>query len=328
MIPLQDSFGREHSYLRVSVTDRCNYRCVYCMPEAGLSWLPHAELLTFEEIATIVRAMTAMGIRKVRLTGGEPTMRADITKLIAAIAQIPEIQDLAMTTNGHTLPILAPRLAEAGLGRVNISLDTLDPDAFARLTRGGDVQRVLSGIDAARRAGLTPIRINAVVLENENETDVRELVKHFLPHGSDTEVRFIEYMPFEVRRYQTVPGRTLRKRLGQWFDLEPAPGHDPHGGPARYWTVGDSGLRVGFISPLSEHFCASCNRLRLTVDGHLRTCLAHEDTPSLRTLIRDGATPTQLERVIRAMVLGKPAGHDCQVSGGTPFEGVMTAIGG
>jgi cyclic pyranopterin phosphate synthase len=326
--PLEDSFGREHTYLRISVTDRCNYRCVYCMPEDGLSWLPREEMLTYEEIASIVRVMAGMGIRKVRLTGGEPTMRADITKLIAAIAEVPGIDDLAMTTNGHTLPLLAARLAEAGLNRVNVSLDTVDAVRFTELTRGGDLTRVLAGIDAARAHGLTPIRINAVVLENENEDDVLHLVDHFADHAADTQIRFIEYMPFEIRRHRTVPGRRLRERLMQRYDLTPVPSTAPTAGPARYWTIEETGMRVGFISPLSEHFCASCNRLRLTVDGHLRTCLAHEDTPSLRTLLRDGATPDQLELAIRAMVMGKPAGHDCQIDGGTVFEGVMTAIGG
>jgi cyclic pyranopterin phosphate synthase len=328
VIPLVDAFGREHTYLRVSVTDRCNFRCVYCMPEEGLSWMPRTEVLSYEEIASVVRVMAGMGVTKIRLTGGEPTMRSDITELISAIHAIDGISDIAMTTNAHTLTKMAASLAQAGLNRVNISLDTLDPDRFGALTRGGDVHRVLAGIEAAREHGITPIRINAVILAGENEDDIFDLVEHFQPHADNTEVRFIEYMPFQVRLHQTVPGRTLRSRLQARFDLQPVTRSDPSAGPAAYWRIGENGLRVGFISPLSEHFCASCNRLRLMLDGHLRTCLAHEDTPSLRDLIRRGATAEQLEVAIRAMVMGKPVGHACEIDGEAVFEGVMTAIGG
>jgi cyclic pyranopterin phosphate synthase len=328
MIPLEDTLGRTHTYLRVSVTDRCNYRCVYCMPEEGLSWIPRDELLRYEEIVRIVRVMAEMGIEKVRITGGEPTLRSDIEQLIAGIAAVPGIRDIAMTTNAHTLAKLADRLAAAGLSRVNISIDSVDSARFARLTRGGDLKRVLEGIEAARAAGLTPIRLNAVVLAGENEDDLFEMVDFFAPYAADTELRFIEYMPFEVRRHKSVPGATLRARLAERTTLiaEGSPGGAS--GPARYWRLADSGLLVGFISPLSEHFCASCNRLRLMVDGHLRTCLAHEDTPSLRDLLRAGASDVQLDQAIRLMVLGKPTGHDCQIDGGTLFEGVMTSIGG
>jgi cyclic pyranopterin phosphate synthase len=233
-----------------------------------------------------------------------------------------------MTTNAHTLAALAQRLANAGLNRVNISIDSVNPERFARLTRGGILSRVLEGIEAARAAGLTPIRLNAVVLAGENEDDLFEMVDYFAPHAADTELRFIEYMPFERRLHQSVPNATLRARLAERCEITPDGGQTKAGGPARYWRLADSHLRVGFISPLSEHFCASCNRLRLMVDGHLRTCLAHEDTPSLRDMLRAGASDAQLEQAIRAMVLGKPTGHDCQIDGGTLFEGVMTSIGG
>ncbi len=328
MLPLEDSLGRPHSYLRVSVTDRCNYRCQYCMPKEGLSWMPRDELLCFEEIVRVVEVMSRMGIRKVRITGGEPTLRADIEELISGIASIPGIHDLAMTTNGHTLPVLAGRLAAAGLNRVNISIDSVNPEVFSRLTRGGDLERVLAGIDAARAHGLTPIRLNVVLLAGDNEHELFDIVEHFAPHAEDTEIRFIEYMPFEVRRYRCVPAAQLRARLAEHYTLTPERSPVETEGPSRYWRLEECGLRVGFISPLTEHFCASCNRLRLMVDGHLRTCLAHEDTPSLRDLVRAGASDTQLDKAIRAMVLGKPTGHDCQIDGGTLFEGVMTAIGG
>jgi cyclic pyranopterin phosphate synthase len=328
MRPLEDRFGRVHTYLRISVTDRCNYRCVYCMPAEGLNWLPRADVLQYEEIARLVRIFAGLGIRKVRLTGGEPTLRADLPRLVAAIASTPGITDLALTTNGHTLGRLAPKLAAAGLRRINVSLDSLDPARFRALTRGGDLARVLEGIAAARAAGLHPVKINAVVLRGENDDEVLSLVDFFSRDAASTELRFIEYMPFEARWHACVPSAELRRTIGARYTLLPAPRRGDTGGPARDWTVAETGLRIGFISPLSEHFCAGCNRLRLMVDGHLRTCLAHEDTPSLRDLLRGGAGDDALAAAIRGMVLGKPEGHDCGVDGGTPFEGVMTGIGG
>lgn len=327
--PLTDAFGREHTYLRVSVTDRCNYRCVYCMPAEGMTWMPREELLSYEEIGRIVRVFAAMGLQRVRLTGGEPLIRADIDKLVAEVAAVPGIRDVAMTTNAHHLARLAPRLAAAGLTRVNVSIDSLRAERFAALTRGGDLARVLEGIEAARAAGLTPVKLNVVLLRGENDDELLDLVRFFGQWPDSTELRFIEYMPFEARWHKSVPSRELRERLAEAVTLVPRR-RDQHtgGGPARTWEVAETGLVVGFISPLSEHFCASCNRLRLMADGHLRTCLAHEDTPSLRDLLRRGLSDGQLEQAVRAMVLGKPEGHDCGIEGGVPFEGIMTGIGG
>jgi cyclic pyranopterin phosphate synthase len=326
--PLEDAFGRIHNYLRVSVTDRCNYRCVYCMPEEGLNWVPRSEILRYEEIARIVTVMASMGIDKVRITGGEPTIRADIISLIESIAAIPGIDDVAMTTNGHTLAKLAPVLRSAGLKRVNISIDSLQDARFSELTRGGNLQRVLAGIEAARDAGLTPIKLNVVLLDGLNDDELFDFVDFCAPHAGDTELRFIEYMPFEVRRFKTVPTERMRAQLRDRFAFSTNPVRGASDGPARTLRLAESGLKVGFISPLSEHFCATCNRLRLVADGHLRTCLAHEDTPSLRDLVRDGKSDSSIRDAIRTMVLGKPSGHDCQVDGGTLFEGVMTTIGG
>lgn len=322
---LLDRFGRQHTYLRISVTDRCNFRCVYCLPAEGMSWMPRAELLTYEEIARVVRVFAAMGVRRVRLTGGEPTVRKDIAELIGAVASVPGIDDLSMTTNAHTLAKTAGLLAERGLRRVNISLDSLDAGRFGRITRGGQLAAVLAGIEAAREAGLTPIKINMVVMAGENDDEVVDVARFFAPHAADTVVRYIEYMPFDSRLHGNVPAATMRARLAEAFGpLEPcAP---DGGGPARYWKAGD--LRVGFIAPITEHFCAACNRLRLLADGHLRTCLAHEDTPSLRDLVRSGASDAELAATIRTIVLGKPAGHEALEEGGVPFEGVMTRIGG
>jgi len=326
--PLVDRLGRVHTYLRVSVTDRCNFRCVYCMPPEGLNWQPREDLLTYEEIGRLVGVFAEMGVQKVRLTGGEPTVRSDIEALIAQIASCKGILDLAMTTNGHTLARLAPRLARAGLNRINVSLDTLRPERFGRVTRGGQLTRVLEGIEAARQAGITPIKINVVLMKDENDDELFELVEYFAQWAQDTELRFIEYMPFGKRRHGTVPSHSLRDRLSQQYTLCAQPQHGTSAGPASTWTLAENSLKVGFISPLSEHFCATCNRLRLMCDGHLRTCLAHDDTPSLRDLLRSGATDHALEDAIRAMVYAKPDGHDAQINGGTHFEGVMTRIGG
>jgi cyclic pyranopterin phosphate synthase len=325
---LVDRLGRVHTYLRVSVTDRCNYRCVYCMPEEGLNWLPRASLLSYEEIARLVVVFAGLGISKIRLTGGEPTLRADLPELVGAIARTPGITDLALTTNGHTLARLAPRLAAAGLRRINVSLDSLKPERFDRLTRGGSLEKVLAGIAAARAAGIGPVKINAVLLRGENEDEILDLAAFFGQQAATTELRFIEYMPFEARWHQCVPSAAVRAVLATRYTLVPDGPRSATAGPARTLRLAENGLRVGFISPLSEHFCATCNRLRLMVDGHLRTCLAHEDTPSLRDLLRGGASDQALAAAISAMVMGKPDGHDCDVEGGTLFEGVMTSIGG
>ena len=326
--PLTDRFGRTHTYLRVSVTDRCNYRCVYCMPEEGMSWRPRGDLLTFEEIGRLVGVFAGLGIEKVRITGGEPTVRADIDKLVGAISAVPGIRDLAMTTNAHTLRSLAPRLRAAGLTRLNVSIDTLREDRFRRLTRGGSLSRVLEGIEAARELGITPIKLNAVLLAGQNDDEVLDLVAYVARHPNELELRFIEYMPFDQRWHGSVKAQDVRRILRAVYTLEPLGRPGGAAGPARIWRIRENGVRVGFISPLSEHFCATCNRLRLQCDGHLRTCLAHDDTPSLRDLLREGATDAALAEAIRSMVLGKPAGHNAELDGGTPFAGVMTGIGG
>ncbi len=293
-----------------------------------MNWAPRAEILTYEEIGRIVGVVAKMGVSKVRITGGEPTVRSDILSLIATVAATRGINDVAMTTNGHTLAKLAPQLVAAGLSRLNISIDSLNRRRFALLTRGGSLDRVLAGIRAARDSGLTPIKLNVVMLRGHNEDELFDFVDFCAGHAEDTQLRFIEYMPFEQRRYQTVPSDELRQRLMARYTTVVGPMRNQNDGPAEGIILVESGLHVGFISPLSEHFCATCNRLRLMANGHLRTCLAHEDTPSLRDLIRYGASDTQLSEAIQAMVLGKPIGHACEVEGGTVFEGTMTAIGG
>lgn len=327
--PLVDRFARRHDYLRVSVTDRCNYRCTYCMPAEGLKWLRRDDLLTFEEITRVVSVFARLGVRRIRLTGGEPTVRKDLPSLVEMIAAIPGIDDIAMTTNGHLFAGSAARFAAAGLKRVNISIDSLDPGQFARMTRGGDLSRVLAAIDAAREHGMTPIKLNCVVVAGENEDQVERLVERFAPHAADTEVRFIEYMPFEKDdRRKHLPVAVLRERLAARWTLTPIP-RTVGGGPARAWRVEGTGQTIGFISPMTEHFCEACNRLRLQADGHLRTCLSRDRTPSVRDLLRAGISDDQLDAALRGMVWQKVAGHEAdRLDDWRGFEGVMTSIGG
>ena len=326
--PLVDRFGRVHTYVRVSITDRCNYRCTYCLPAEGVEWMPRADLLTFEEIGRIVAAMAAMGVRRIRLTGGEPTIRRGVEQLVSTLAAIDGIDDLSMTTNGHHFADKAAELAARGLRRINVSLDTLDPQRFAEVTRGGDVVRVLAAIDAAVRAGLTPVKINAVVVAGINDHELHELVARFEPYGDRVHVRFIERMPFGASLPDHVPAAEIRRRLEAHYTLVPEAAEG--GGPAEGYRVAQTGQRLGFISPITAHFCDACNRLRLMADGHLRTCLSRDDTPSLRDMLRDGVSDASLQRAIRMMVWGKVAGHEAHLDGDgwRAFEGVMTQIGG
>lgn len=328
--PLVDRFGRQHTYIRVSVTDRCNYRCVYCMPVDGLDWLPKDEILSYEEVGRIVAVLASMGVRRVRITGGEPTVRRDIDELIATVGAVEGIDDLSMTTNGHLFARRAHAYARAGLTRVNVSLDTLDADQFRAVTRGGDLARVLDAIDAAIDAGLTPVKINAVMVRGENDAQLERLVEHFAPRADAVQVRFIEAMPFTggVDRRTHLSAGEMRDRLGQRYTLEPV-GRAVGGGPAKTWRIAENDLVVGFISPITEHFCHDCNRLRLMADGHLRTCLSRDSVPSLRDILRGGASDATLEHAIRTQVWGKVPGHEAHLDEGwKAFEGVMTRIGG
>jgi len=327
--PLVDPFGRVHTYLRVSVTDRCNFRCTYCMPAEGLDWMPKETVLTFEELERVVTLFAKLGIKKIRLTGGEPTIRSGIVDLVGRLAAVEGLDDIAMTTNAHRLATLAEPLKRAGLSRVNISIDSLDPQRFAEITRGGDLHRVLDGIEAALGAGLTPVKLNAVIVRGINDHEVVDLVKRFADRP-DVVVRFIEFMPFSAveRRKQHVPAAEMRRRLGEHWELIPVE-REAHAGPAVDWQLGEGGPRVGFISPITEHFCQACNRLRLQADGHLRTCLSREAAPSFRDLIRAGITDEALEVAIRSRVWGKIAGHEAdRVESFRPFDGAMTSVGG
>jgi cyclic pyranopterin phosphate synthase len=323
---LVDRFGRVHNYLRLSVTDRCNFRCVYCMPAEGMDWMPRADILSFEEMSRLITIFANLGIERVRITGGEPTLRRDLVDLVALLSQLG-LKEISMTTNGLKLPELAAPLAKAGLTRVNISLDSLQPERFSKLTRGAPLAKVLAGIQAAWDAGLSPVKINAVLLRGENDDEVEDLVRFFEKEPHRTHLRFIEYMPFESRWHKGVPAAELRQRIGAIRTMKSVK-RDGKGGPAEEFELLESGLRVGFISPLSERFCGSCNRLRLMANGHLRTCLSDDGTPSLRDLIRGGSSDQELTSTIKTMVSGKRESHGCTMDGGTLFEGVMTRIGG
>lgn len=313
--PLQDGFARRIRYLRVSVTDRCNYRCTYCMPESlgdQLAFAPRAEILSFEEISRLVTIFAGLGVSKVRLTGGEPTVRRNIVELVAMLARIPGIAHVAMTSNGHLLADLAAPLARAGLASINVSVDTLDPARFAQTTGRGDLARVLAGIDAAVAAKLA-VKTNAVAIAAINGDELAALCRDAWARGATP--RFIEHMPmssgalYDRGDDHGISARTIRARLEAAFGaLAPAEHRAPEAGPARYWRT-PAGREVGIISAMTEHFCDDCNRLRLTATGDLHACLGHDDAVSLRDLVRAGGSDAEVTRAIAGAVVGKRAGH-------------------
>jgi cyclic pyranopterin phosphate synthase len=327
--PLVDSFARRIRYLRVSVTDRCNYRCTYCMPEEledRMHFEPKSAVLTFEELERIVGVFVRLGVRKVRLTGGEPTVRHGFVELVARLARVPGIEQLVMTTNGHLLADLAQPLRDAGLQAVNVSVDTLDPAKFKKVTARGDLARVLAGIDAAVAAGLR-VQTNAVALEEINGDELVALCEDAWARGAVP--RFIEHMPmsdgalFEPAR--GIPAAVIRHTLEAALGPLTAADASRDGGPARYWTLDSGRKRVGIISAMTEHFCDDCNRLRLTATGDLHACLGHDDATSLRDVLRAGGSDDDLVTAISSSVTGKRAGH---VFAEKPPSKHMIGIGG
>src|SRR5579875_363935 len=314
--PLVDPFGRAISYLRISVTDRCDLRCVYCMQE-NMVFLPRAELLTFEELERLGRIFIQLGTRKLRITGGEPLVRRDVMQLIESLGAdlVPgRLEELTLTTNGSQLARHAARLAAAGVRRINVSLDTLDPERFRAVTRGGRLAQTLEGLEAARAAGLR-VKINTVALRDMNEDEFDTLIAWCGEKGFD--LCLIETMPLgetgEDRVDQYLPLSLVRPRLQRHWTLQrdETPGlAGVAPGPARYWRIAETGQRIGFITPLTEHFCDSCNRVRLTCTGTLFLCLGQEDQADLRTPLREGATDAEMEQIIRAAVARKPKAHD------------------
>ena len=328
MTGLSDSFQRPINYLRISVTDRCNLRCIYCMPAEGVELMSHEDILTYEEIHTVARAAAELGINKVRLTGGEPLVRSGLSELIRMLAQIDGIDDISLTTNGTLLSRYAAELKRAGLQRVNVSLDTLKPDKFSLITRSNiALDDVLAGIEAARSVGLDPVKLNMVVVSGVNDDEILDFTTKTIDEG--WHVRFIEFMPLGgvgSSNSRFAPVSEMRKRLEQVGELQPCL-PDVGNGPARYFRFPNARGTVGFITPVSEHFCFHCNRLRLTADGRLRLCLLAEDEIDLRQSLRSGASLAEMKQLIEAAVADKPLRHRL-AEGLTSEDRPMTQVGG
>jgi len=308
--PLRDGHGRVIGDLRVSVTDRCNFRCQYCMPAEGLPWLERQEILSFEEIARLVALFAAMGVHDVRLTGGEPLVRRDFPRLAAMLAQTPGVHDLSVTTNGYLLERDAEALVRAGINRFNVSVDSLQKDRFFELTRRDALPQVLRGLDAlAQFPEAYPIKINAVAIRDFTEEEAIPFAE--FARRTPYEVRFIEFMPLDADHAwtedQVLTGAEIRAAIDAVYPLESEP-REPHA-TARVYRFADGKGKIGFINPVSEPFCGDCNRIRLTADGRLRTCLFSLNETDLRSPIRDGADDGELERIIRDAVWRKELKH-------------------
>ncbi len=308
--PLTDSFNRRIDYLRVSVTDRCELRCTYCIPKGFTDFEEPEHWLTFDEIERVIRAFTELGVRRVRLTGGEPLSRGKLPVLAGRLARLPGLEDLSLSTNATRLGKLAQSLKRAGVRRINVSLDTLIPERFAEITGGGRLEQVLDGLMAAKAAGFSPIKINMVAMKGVNDDEISNVVDFCI--ANDFTLRLIETMPM---------GATGREASDHYLDLqdvkrdleskyEMIPAVMSGGGPARYLQVAGTSLKIGFITPISQHFCATCNRVRLTVDGTLYTCLGQEENLALRPLLRAGIADDELKEQIRGAISRKPERHE------------------
>lgn len=330
MSRLKDTFGRTIDDLRISLTDRCNFRCIYCMPEEGLPWLPKREILAYEEILRLARIFIELGVRTIRLTGGEPLMRQDIDVLIGGLIRLDPALDLSMTTNGFFLVDKVDRLAQAGLKRINVSLDSLQPARFERMVRrdGQLVFKILEGMRRARRAGLAPIKINCVIMRGYNDDELVDFAR--LGREEDYQVRFIEYMPLDAQgewSMQTVvPGAEILARIDAAYPLVRETGNGSE--PATVHRFADGRGSIGVIASVTEPFCDHCNRVRITADGHLRTCLFSLSEHDLKGLLRSGATDEELADFILAAVWKKEAGHKINQPDFVKPERSMSAIGG
>jgi GTP 3',8-cyclase len=325
---LIDTFGRLHNNLRISVTDRCNLRCTYCMPE-DVVFMDRAELLTFEEITHFVRVAAPLGIDKLRLTGGEPLLRRDLPRLVRMLAEVPGIKDVGLTTNGLLLAYQAQALYDAGLRRINISLDTLDPGRFREVSRRDGLEQVLAGIDAAKRAGFHPIKVNAVSIRGLTETEVVPLARYAREHG--LEMRFIEYMPIGAAAWERnkvyFAHEILEQIEHEVCPLVPADNYDPRA-PAMDFQYTDGRGRVGIIASVSRPFCMSCNRLRLTSDGKLRNCLFALNEADVKPFLRDKPDDARLVEIVRQNVRDKWEGHEINTARFIKPSRTMHAIGG
>jgi len=326
MTGLSDSFQRPINYLRISVTDRCNLRCIYCMPAEGVDLRPHSDILSYEEIYAVARAAAELGMDKLRITGGEPLVRLGLPRLIGMLAGIETINDIALTTNGVMLADYAAELKAAGLKRVNVSLDTLKPDRFKRITRGqSELKQVLEGIEVAKRVGLEPVKLNMVVMAGINDDELLDFAAKTI--NEDWHIRFIELMPVAGNgdnALRFISATEMRKRLEPLGEMEPCL-PSVGNGPAKYFRLPNAMGTIGFITPVSEHFCFQCNRMRLTADGKLRPCLLSEYEIDLKQPLRDGVSKAGLKKLFKKAVAEKPLRHklaEGQVPNGRPFSHV------
>jgi len=328
---LLDRFGRRAVDLRVSLTDRCNLRCTYCMPEAGLDWLPKAQALTDDEVVRLVRiAVESLGVREVRFTGGEPLVRPGLAAIVEACAGLEPRPEMSLTTNGILLGRSAAALREAGLARVNVSLDTLDPETFRTLTRRDRHADVLAGLAAAAAAGLAPVKLNAVLMRGVNDAEAPDLLAWALEHGY--EMRFIEQMPLDAQhgwdRSSMVTAEEILERLGERFALTPEPADARGAAPAERWLVDGGPARVGVIASVTRPFCRACDRTRLTADGQVRNCLFAREETDLRGALRAGASDEEVAELWRAAMWGKKAGAGIDDPEFLQPSRPMSAIGG
>jgi GTP 3',8-cyclase len=329
MEPLLDGWGREIKSLRISVTDKCNFRCRYCMPAEGLQWLPREEILDYEEIARLVRIMSAMGVEEVRLTGGEPLARRNLPALVSLLAGIPGVNDLSLTTNGVLLDRYAAPLVEAGLKRLNVSLDSLSHVRFAEITRRDALDRVLAGLEEAERyPELRPIKVNCVAIRGFTEEEVPALAE--LARRKPYVVRFIEFMPLDAdeawREDDVLTGGEIRALIEERWPLVEIPAKPSS--TARRFRFADGAGEIGFVNPVSEPFCSSCDRIRLTADGQLRTCLFSRREWDLKTPLRDGSSDEEVEALIRWAVRHKELKHKINEPGFVRASRTMSQIGG
>lgn len=323
MAELYDGIGRHIHYLRVAVTDRCNFRCQYCMPPEGVEWIEHDKILRYEELVRIISAFARLGVDKVRITGGEPLLRKGLVPFLGKVTRIPGIKEVGLTTNGSLLTEYAPLLKQAGVGRVNVSLDTLQRAQFIKLTGQDQLNQVLAGIKTAQEVGLTPIKINMVVMKGINDHEIVDMAN--LALNNHYQVRFIEYMPFRPGvNYILTAEEMLQQLVDAGFTkLIPQMSGSC---PAKIYNMPDSQGSIGFITPISQHFCNSCNRIRLTPEGYLKPCLLSNDEYSLRELLRSGISDSELLEYIKYVVWNKPKQHNLE-KGKKSARG-MSSIGG
>jgi len=324
---LTDPFGRKIEYLRLSVTDRCDFRCFYCIPKGYKNFTPPETWLTLDEVERLVRLFSEAGVGKIRITGGEPLVRKDLPEMVRRIGALPQIEDLSLSTNASRLAQHAVALKEAGVSRINVSLDSLDPDRFRQITQG-DLNTVIDGLMAAKAAGFHPIKINMVVMKGLNDHEIGDMVDFCLEH--DFTLRFIETMPVgEAGQSATdhfLDLKVVREELEKKYDLDPAVVRGA--GPASYVRVRGTDLRIGFITPMSQHFCDTCNRVRLSIEGTLYLCLGQQDRYEFRPLLRSGASDDEVRQAIHDAIKRKPQHHDFSSESGGGVARVMSITGG